>query len=308
MSYTAPRDAPSGAARRGVRRLLRALVSLLLTGLFAGCFLVLFEAAVAEPDPRRAGAALVPGAAEAATTAPLPPVVPLPYGGALDKPAPLDPLGPGGLLGLGLLTLGLANGLVFLATATWDGMVAPSPAETRRRLRSRSDAGVVPGGRREVRRTVAVDAAAPAASAGPALEELPALRSVPGPPSPGTTYAPYPRPGVAWREPLPAPVPAPDPEPLLEADPVPLDPVTELDPVIPEAPENPAVPAAPAVPPVPAVPEAPAARAPRRPSPVPRDGGQGPKRATRRGTGPWGWRPARPDPVPWRNPVPAMAH
>ncbi|MFC5139350.1 hypothetical protein ACFPK1_14000 [Actinomycetospora rhizophila] len=301
MSYAAPLEAAPGAAR-GVRRAGRTLVSVLLTGLLAGIFLVLLETAVAEPDPRRtAGELLLPGAPEAT------PVLPLPYGGALQRPpGPDDLLGPGGLLGLGLLVLGLANGLVFLTTATWDGMAAPSPAETRRRLSTRSDPGVVPGGAREVRRTVPLRATAPAASAGPALEDGTALRSVPGRPLPGTTYAPFPRPGTAWREyvpppepardpaPAPAPTPAleadPAPEPVLEA-PVPLDPVTELDPVVPEAPAVPAVPAA-----------------PRRPSPVPRDGGDGPKRATRRGSGPWGWRPARPDPVPWRNPVPALAH
>ncbi|MDD7936895.1 hypothetical protein PHK61_00500 [Actinomycetospora lutea] len=283
---------------------------MVVTGLFAGVLLVLFETSVAEPDPRRTvGELLLPGEAEPT------PVLPLPYGGALQRPtSPDDLLGPGGMLGLGLLVLGLANGLVFLTTATWDGMAAPSPAETRRRLSSRSDPGMVPGGRREVRRTVPLRATAPAASDGPALQDASALRSVPGRPVPGTTYAPFPRPGTAWREhvappaapptapPVPEPAPAPlleeepapaaepDPEPLPEA-PVPLDPVTELDPVVPEAPAQPAQPVA-----------------PRRPSPVPRDGGDGPKRATRRGSGPWGWRPARPDPVPWRNPVPALAH
>lgn len=298
----AARAAASPDAARGARRIARALASVILTGLFAGSFLVLLETAVAEPGPRRTvGELLAPGAPEVAVA------VPLPYGGALDRPrSPDDLLGPGGLMGLGLLVLGLANGMVFLATATWDGMTAPSPAETRRRLSIRSDPGIVPGGRREVRRTVPPRATAPAASAGPALEDVPALRSVPGRVLPGTTYAPFPRPGTAWRDPVPrreplldsdpreAPGPPPVPEPLPEADPVPLDPVTELDPVVPEAPEALAAPAAPA--------------ARRRPSPVPRDGGVGPKRATRRGSGPWGWRPARPDPVPWRNPVPAMAH
>ncbi|MEJ2860213.1 hypothetical protein [Actinomycetospora flava] len=301
MSLAARADASPDAVR-GVRRMIRALASVIVTGVFAGAFLVLLETAVAEPDPRRTVGELLapatPEPPELAVTAPIP------YGGALDRPrSPDDLLGPGGLMGLGLLVLGLANGMVFLATATWDGMVAPSPAETRRRLSNRAEPGIVPGGRREVRRTVALRATAPAASAGPALEDLPALRSVPGRPVPGTTYAPFPRPGVAWRDPLPVPaprepepvleadpavaaerVPAPVPEPLPEADPVPLDPVDELEPLVPEVAPR------------------------RRPSPVPRDGGDGPKRATRRGSGPWGWRPARPDPVPWRNPVPAMAH
>lgn len=291
MSYAAPADASSDAVRGGLRRVTRALASVLLTGIVAGALLVLFETAVAEPDPRRTvGELLAPGVAEAGTSVPTgaPPPLPLPYGGALERPpSPDDLLGPGGLMGLGLLVLGLANGLVFLATATWDGMVAPSPAETRRRLSTRSDPGVVPGGRREVRRTVPLRATAPAASSGPALDHGPALRSVPGRPLPGTTYAPVPRPGTAWRDPVPVPAAEPAAEPA--AVPVPD------------------VPDAPAAPAVPAVPDAPAA--PRRPSPVPRDGGDGkPGRATRRGTGPWGWRPARPDPVPWRNPVPSMAH
>lgn len=344
MSYAASLDASPRAARgvlrvdgRRVRRAVRTLTTLLLAGLFVGVLLLLLDTAVTEPEPRpTATELLAPGAAQAD------PSVSHPYGGALERPVSTEDLmGPGDLLGLGLLMLGLANGLIFLTTATWDGVAAPSPAETRRRLSTRSCPGTVPGGRREVRRTVPLRPTAPAASSGPALEDASALRSVPGRPMPGTTYASFPRLGVVRRDHVPTPAPpavrAPDPdlepaaEPAAELTPEPApelasesapeaapepapepvgetagprEPVTELDPVVPEAPATPE----PVAPEPVAEPVAEVAPAPRRPSPVPRDGGDGAQRATRRGSGPWGWRPARPDPVPWRNPAPAMAH
>ncbi len=280
MSYAAPgaRD----AARR--RSSLRAAVSVLATGLCVGTMLVLLETAVAEPGSRR-------GAGPEAAPA----VVDAPYGGQLDLPDPADIIDAGGLMGLGLLTLGLLNGLVFAGAAALDGVRGPSAAETRRRLRTRSARGAVPGGRREVARTVATPAAAPAASDGPAVVDVSARRSAPGRPALGTTYAvipapraPEPEPARAQRqaEPVPEPVPAPVPEPAPQLVP---EPVPEPAAAIPEQPTR--------------------ERSSRRPSPVPRDGGGDarPVPTTRRGTGPWGWRPARPDPVPWRNPLPAMA-
>lgn len=270
MSYAAP---TAREAARG-RSSLRTAVSVLTTGLCVGVMLVLLETAVAEPGSRRGTG---PDAA--------PPVVDAPYGGQLDRPDPGDIIDAGGLMGLGLLTLGLLNGLVFAGAATLEGVLGPSAAETRRRLRTRSAPGAVPGGRREVERTVAAPASAPAASDGPAVVDVPARRSAPGRPALGTTYAvipcpraPEPAPGGEERHAEPVPEPVPDPEPVPEPDP------------------EPAL----------AIPEQPTRE--RRPSPVPRDGGDGaPIPATRRGTGPWGWRPARPDPVPWRNPLPAMA-
>ncbi|WP_433787462.1 hypothetical protein ACQPX6_11680 [Actinomycetospora sp. CA-101289] len=263
MSYAAP-TARETARRRSS---LRAAASVVTTGLCVGVMLVLLETAVTEPETRRGGSGSAPG------------VVDLPYGGQLDRPDPGDVIEPGGLMGLGLLTLGLLNGLVFAGAAGLDGVRGPSAAETRRRLRARSARGAVPGGRREVARTVATPAAAPAASDGPAVVDVPARRSAPGRPALGTTYAVIPSPRA------PEPDRRPDPEP-----PVPEQRTPE------PAPEQPA----------PAEPTR--APSPRRPSPVPRDGGDGaPIPATRRGTGPWGWRPARPDPVPWRNPLPAMA-
>ncbi|GAA4896385.1 hypothetical protein [Actinomycetospora straminea] len=360
------RDGAHTGARRGARserrvraarvrrRPLRVLMMVLVTGLCAGVALVVLETAVADPAGRRSALSAV-DPAEAVGPGPLP------YGGQLERPDPADLLDPASLLGLGLLTLGLLNGLVFLGTATWDGMVAPSAAETRRRLRTRSGRGVVPGGRREVRRTVHVPAASPAASAGPAVVDVPARRSVPGRPAAGTTYAPLPDPVPAAprrrvvapgpvAEPVvppgrfaqpkrlmepatvpastPVPVPLPEPlsepalerprtlapkpvvprrpEPELVAEPV-AEPLAEPtpEPVAASTPEPVAEPA-PTPEPEPLLPSL--IPAPRRPSPVPRDGGDGtPARATRRGSGPWGWRPARPDPVPWRNPVPAFS-
>ncbi|MDF2979116.1 MAG: hypothetical protein K0S40_3844 [Actinomycetospora sp.] len=269
MSYAAP-TARVGA--RG-RSSLRTAVSVLPTGLCVGAMLVLLETAVAEPGARR-------GAGPAAAPA----VVDAPYGGQLDRPDPEDIIDAGGLMGLGLLTLGLLNGLVFAGAAALDGVRGPSAAETRRRLRTRSARGAVPGGRREVERTVANRAAAPAASDGPAVVDVPARRSAPGRPALGTTYAVIPSPRVPEPEPAgeerhAAPVPEPIPEP---------EPVPEPAAAIPEPPTR--------------------ERSSRRPSPVRREGGDGwPVPSTRRGTGPWGWRPARPDPVPWRNPLPAMA-
>ncbi|PVZ14220.1 hypothetical protein [Actinomycetospora cinnamomea] len=318
MSYAAT------IAREPARRrtLLRTTGSVITTVLCAGALMLLLEIEVAEPAAR-----------PAATAAPE--VVPLPYGGQLDRPDPGDLVGPGGALGLGLLALGLLNALVFAGAATLDVVRAPSPAETRHRLRHRTAPGAVPGGRREVERTVVAAPAAPAASDGPVVGDLPALRSAPGRPAAGTTYAPIPIPRApvdpvpeprpvievapepepepaaevapepdaapaAGAAPEPAPAPTPEPEPEPEPMPEPLP-----DPVAEPAPEPEPEPAAAALPdPVPE----PAPAAPRRPSPVPRDGGDGrPAPATRRGTGPWGWRPARPDPVPWRNPLPVPA-
>ncbi|HWN27202.1 MAG TPA: hypothetical protein VNP37_09580 [Actinomycetospora sp.] len=271
MSYAAP--TARAVARR--RSSLRAAVSVLATGLCVGAMLVLLETAVAEPGSRS-------GAGPAAA----PTVVDAPYGGQLDRPDPADIIDAGGLMGLGLLTLGLLNGLVFAGAAALDGVRGPSAAETRRRLRTRSARGTVPGGRREVARTVANPAAAPAASDGPAVVDVPARRSAPGRTALGTTYAVIPAPRAPEPEPAraerhAAPVPEPAPEPVPEPAPEPAA-------AIPEQPTR--------------------ERSSRRPSPVPRDGGDGrPAPTTRRGTGPWGWRPARPDPVPWRNPLPAMA-
>jgi hypothetical protein len=271
MSYVAP-TARETARRRSS---LRTAASVVATGVCVGAMLVLLETAVAEPGARRAAG---PGDA--------PEVVDLPYGGQLDRPDPGEIIDAGGLMGLGLLALGLLNGLVFAGAAALDGVRAPSPAETRRRLRTRSARGAVPGGRREVERTVATPAASPAASSGPAVVDVTARRSAPGRPALGTTYAVIPAPRAPEPEPADRPaVPRPR-----AADPA-------------EKRHEPA-----AVPEQPAPERTPASPRHRRPSPVPRDGGDGrPVPATRRGTGPWGWRPARPDPVPWRNPLPAMA-
>ncbi|GAA4796529.1 hypothetical protein GCM10023200_35780 [Actinomycetospora chlora] len=249
MAYAVP-SAAQDVARRSM---LRTAVLVIVTVLCTAGFLVLLEAAVSEP-----------GSTPVVPTAPV--ALPdLPYGGQLELPDPDDSLEPGALMGLGLLVLGLANGLVFAASAALDSVVSPSAAETRRRLRERTGAGAVPGGRREVRRTVRAPAAAPAASTTLAVDHGFAHRSVPVRRALGTIYAvPTEIPLPVQRRPEPAPARRPAPEPA----PVPV---------------------------------------PRRPSPVPRDGGDGTATATRRGTGPWGWRPTRPDPVPWRNPVPALA-
>ena len=301
MAYAAPLgERPSELRGSLLRRLAGGLATVLGMSVCVGALLVLLAAAVTEDTPRRTTAG-----AEPAT-------ISLPYGGQLERPDPGDLIEPGGLMGLGLLGLGLANGLLFAFAAALDGMRGPSAAETRRRLRSRHGRGAVPGGRREVARTVVVPAAAPAASADPlgavGAVDLPARRSTPGRAAAGTTYAPIPAPRRAMRCPEPhrpephgpeawLPIPAPVPEPTPEPEPTPAEELVED--LIPEPAEEPA-----AVP-EPVVDDVPEPRAPRRPSPVPRDGGDGrPSPATRRGTGPWGWRPARPDPVPWRNPRP----
>ncbi len=307
MAYAAQLGERSSELRGSpLRRLVGGLLTVLGMGVCIGTLLVLLADAVTEDTPRRTTAGAEP------TT------IALPYGGQLERPDPGDLIEPGGLMGLGLLALGLANGLVFAFAAALDGTRGPSAAETRRRLRNRRGRGAVPGGRREVARTVVVPAAAPAASAGLLgvleAEDLPARRSAPGRVAAGTTYAPIPaprrpaperrpvpRPATARPEtrmvrPMPAPAPEPTPEPAAA-----VEPDEDLEALIQDPVEEPA-----AVP-EPVVDDVPAPRAPRRPSPVPRDGGDGrPSPATRRGTGPWGWRPARPDPVPWRNPRPAL--
>ena len=270
MAYAVPLDERRiGPHRPFVRRLASRFVTWLVTAVgmsvCVGTLLVLLADAVAEDEPRRRSVTPDVG------------VISLPYGGQLERPDPADIIEPGGLMGLGLLALGLANGLAFALAAALDGMRGPSAAETRRRLRNRRERGVVPGGRREVARTVVMPAATPAASSDPlgvvGGDDLPARRSVPRRAAAGTTYAPLP----ASREREPRPVPT---RPAAAAEPAP-EPAPTPEPV-------------------------PAPRAPaRRPSPVPRDGGDGrPSPATRRGSGPWGWRPARLDPVPWRNPMP----
>ncbi|GAA4746475.1 hypothetical protein [Actinomycetospora chibensis] len=298
MAYAAPLGERTSELRGSrLRRLAGGLATVLGMGVCVGTLLVLLAAAVTDDTPR------------GTTVGAEPATISLPYGGQLERPDPGDLIEPGGLMGLGLLGLGLANGLVFAFAAALDGTRGPSAAETRRRLRNRRGRGAVPGGRREVARTVFVPAAAPAASAGPLgvveAEDLPARRSVPGRAAPGTTYAPIPAPRrpEPERHPepkrlqarLPMPAPAPEPTPAAEATPEPA-PAEELaEELVPEPVEEPVEEPDPV----------PAPRAPRRPSPVPRDGGDGrPSPATRRGTGPWGWRPARPDPVPWRNPRP----
>ncbi|WP_433037157.1 hypothetical protein [Actinomycetospora sp. CA-053990] len=313
MAYVAPLGERTSELRGSpLRRLVGGMLTVLGMGVCIGTLLVLLADAVTEDTPRR-----TPAGAEPAT-------ISLPYGGQLERPDPGDLIEPGGLMGLGLLALGLGNGLVFAFAAALDGTRGPSAAETRRRLRNRRGRGAVPGGRREVARTVVVPAAAPAASAGllgvVEAEDLPARRSAPGRAALGTTYAPIPAPRrpeperhpvrrpepkrLQARTPMPAPAPEPTPEPT------PAEELVEelIEDLVPEPAEEPAeVPEVPAVPdvPQPVVDDVPAPRAPRRPSPVPRDGGDGrPSPATRRGTGPWGWRPARPDPVPWRNPRP----
>ncbi|WP_285650019.1 hypothetical protein [Actinomycetospora sp. NBRC 106375] len=265
--------------------MLRGVGWVLSTGLVVGVLLVLFEAAVSEPLAQRP----VMGAPGTTTIGPA-----VPYGGQLEAPD-ADGLEPGAFMGLGLLVLGLANGLVFAGAAALDAIISPSAAETRRRLRQRSAAGSVPGGWREVERTVETATAAPAASATPAHDDVPARRSVPGRPALGTTYAVAPVPDAV----IPAPRRADPHADLRPAEAA----VSAVPDEIPEpTPEVAAVPE-----PEPTGDPAAATPARRRPSPVPRDGGDGTSRATRRGSGPWGWRPARPDPVPWRNPVPAMA-
>src|SRR3954452_12208133 len=99
MTYAATTTAREGAHRRPV---LRTAASVLTTGLCVGVLLVVLEAAVAEPDPAPRRAA----------------VPDLPYGGALELPD--GGIEPGALLGLGLLVLGLANGLVFAGAAALD--------------------------------------------------------------------------------------------------------------------------------------------------------------------------------------------
>jgi hypothetical protein len=320
MAYAAPLGERASDRGSPLRRLVAGFLTVLGMGVCVGTLLVLLADAVTEDTARRT------------TTGAEPATIPLPYGGQLGRPDPGDLIEPGGLMGLGLLGLGLANGLVFAFAAALDGTRGPSAAETRRRLRNRHGRGAVPGGRREVARTVVVPPAAPAASSGPfgmvEAEDLPARRSAAGRAAPGTTYAPIPAPRrpeperrpvrrpepqqpeprqpeperpetrLAMPEPTPpAPEPTPERAPAEElVEDLNQEPVEELTP---EPAEEPA-----AVP-EPVVDDVPAPRAPRRPSPVPRDGGDGrPSPATRRGTGPWGWRPARPDPVPWRNPRP----
>jgi hypothetical protein len=312
MAYAAPLGERASDRRSPLRRLAAGFATVLGMSLCVGTLLVLLADAVTEDTPRRAIAG-----AEPAT-------ISLPYGGQLERPDPGDLIEPGGLMGLGLLGLGLANGLVFAFAAALDGTRGPSAAETRQRLRNRHGRGAVPGGRREVARTVVVPAAAPAASAGllgvVEAEDLPARRSAPGRAAPGTTYAPIPAPRrpepqrhpVRRPEPerpetrpaMPAPTPqaTPEPTPVPEPTPEPAPAEDLVEDLIKETAEEPVeVPEVPE----PVVDDVPVPRAPRRPSPVPRDGGDGrPSPATRRGTGPWGWRPARPDPVPWRNPRP----
>lgn len=297
MAYAAPIGEHTRVLRGSVlRRLGTGFAAVLGMSVCVGTLLVLLADAVSEDDPRRSGAA------PDATT------ISLPYGGQLDKPDPGDLIEPGGLMGLGLLGLGLANGLIFAFAATLDGMRGPSAAETRRRLRNRRGRGAVPGGRREVARTVWVPQAAPAASSDPLhvveAEELPARRSSPGRAAAGTTYAPIPARPEPRPEAAPARAPEPAPEPTPEPAPEPTpEPVAALDEQ--DAPHEQLAAEEPAPEPTTPEPTPVPVPAPRRPSPVPRDGGDGrPSPATRRGTGPWGWRPARPDPVPWRNPRP----
>ena len=222
MAYVAPLGERTSELRGSpLRRLVGGLLTVLGMGVCIGTLLVLLADAVTEDTPRR-----TPAGAEPAT-------ISLPYGGQLERPDPGDLIEPGGLMGLGLLALGLANGLVFAFAAALDGTRGPSAAETRRRLRNRHGRGAVPGGRREVARTVVVPAAAPAASAGllgvVEAEDLPARRSAPGRAAPGTTYAPIPAPRrpeperhpvrraepkrLQARMPMPAPAPEPTPEP-----------------------------------------------------------------------------------------------
>ena len=77
----------------------------------------------------------------------LPPVA-RPYGGQLDAPDPGEGTDLHGWLGVGLLGLGLVNGIVFGTAATVDNLLAPSADETRRRLCARDHPGRVPGRRR----------------------------------------------------------------------------------------------------------------------------------------------------------------
>jgi hypothetical protein len=153
MAYAAPLGERASDRRSPLRRLAAGFATVLGMGLCVGTLLVLLADAVTEDTPRRTTAAAEP------TT------ISLPYGGQLERPDPGDLIEPGGLMGLGLLGLGLANGLVFAFAAALDGTLGPSAAETRRRLRNRHGRGAVPGGRREVARTVVVPAAAPTASA-----------------------------------------------------------------------------------------------------------------------------------------------
>ena len=130
----------------------------LTTGICTALIVVVVEnsATLERRGGHRTASAAVPtaGAAPAApapadVAAPVP--VAVPYGGQLDAPDPGEGTDLHGWLGVGLLGLGLVNGIVFGTAATVDNLLAPSADETRRRLCARAHPGRVPGERRRPR-------------------------------------------------------------------------------------------------------------------------------------------------------------
>ena len=186
MAYVAPLGERTSELRGSpLRRLVGGLLTVLGMGVCIGTLLVLLADAVTEDTPRRTAA-----------PAPSPRRSPCPTAASSTVPTRATSSSRAASWGSGSSPWGSPTDWSSRSRRRSTARAAPRPPRPAVACATAHGRGAVPGGRREVARTVVVPAAAPAASAGllgvVEAEDLPARRSAPGPRGPGHDLRPDP--------------------------------------------------------------------------------------------------------------------